>query len=94
MSRDEHATRRGGSKTQISLTQTHPCGPGSLRIPVSLLPLNDIHDSHNSARGSPSSRQRVTLSCDNTITSHPKTCQLHRPRRMPNSWLAYVQVKT
>ncbi|CAL2279487.1 unnamed protein product [Prunus armeniaca] len=55
MSRDERAARRGGSKTQISPLKAHPCGLGSHRIPVSLLPLHDIHDSHNSARGSPSS---------------------------------------
>ncbi|CAL8121877.1 unnamed protein product [Prunus armeniaca] len=49
--------RRGAAeaKHKFRHSKAHPCGPGSLRIPVSLLPLHDIHDSHNSARGSPSS---------------------------------------
>ncbi|ONI14273.1 hypothetical protein PRUPE_4G272500 [Prunus persica] len=66
-----------GFETHVSPLKARPCGPGSLRILVSLLPLHDSHDSHNSRevylQVSSSTRQRVTLPCDNTITPHPAT---------------------
>ncbi|KAI5337765.1 hypothetical protein L3X38_017036 [Prunus dulcis] len=42
----------GGSETPNSRHSKHTrAAQDPLRIPVSLLPLHDIHDSHNSARG-------------------------------------------
>ncbi|KAI5331088.1 hypothetical protein L3X38_021214 [Prunus dulcis] len=55
LSRDERAALRGGSETQNSRHSKHSrAAQDPLRIPVSLLPLHDLHDSHNSARGLPS----------------------------------------